>query len=69
VTSRCEGKAPSKLDAALASLAGASAKGSFAQAEALHETFGFTPAKLSGPAAIVTAIVLALAQLAPELSK
>jgi hypothetical protein len=49
--------------------ASAAEKVSFAQAEALHETFGLTPAKLSGPAATVTAIVLALAQLGPELSK
>lgn len=42
---------------------------SFAQAEALHKTFGFKPAKFSGPAAMATAIVPALAQLGPELSK
>jgi len=34
----------------------------------LPETFGFTPAKLRRPAAMVTAIVLALARLGPELS-
>jgi hypothetical protein len=49
--------------------AGVSGEVLCAQAEARHETFGFTPAKLSGPAATVTAIVLALAQLGPPLPK
>jgi hypothetical protein len=53
---------------------GADAAGSgeavpIAQAEAVQETFGFTPAKLSGPAATVKAIVPALAQLGLELPK
>lgn len=77
MTARCESDDPSGVTPRLARGARSSVpdvgcfprRGAMRSGGALHETFGFTPAKLSGPAAIVTAIVLALAQLGPELSK